>query len=106
MSEPNYAKSNGATNLIGLGVDEISFRDKRRLKLDSGLEGVIVESVKSGSLADRSGVQTDDVIIQINRSKVKDVSTFRKSLLQARNARAVFLVVIRDGYLAYIELDL
>lgn len=106
LSEPNYAKSNGATNLIGLGVDEISFRDKRRLKLDSGLEGVIVESVKSGSLADRSGVQTDDVIIQINRSKVKDVSTFRKSLLQARNARAVFLVVIRDGYLAYIELDL
>lgn len=106
LSEPVSSKGLIAMNLIGIDVKDLSYRERRNLKLDNDLEGVIIQSIKPGSIAQRSGLEIDDIIIQINRAKVRDLQSFQRSLELAGSSRAVFMVVIRGGYLAYIELDL
>ena len=105
LSEPTKSNSGIALDAIGLRIKNLSFRDRRNLRLDSDLEGALVTGVKPNSLAARSGLQEDDLIIQVNRRKVVDGDSLAKALSVARNSRAVFLVVIRQGYLTYIELN-
>ena len=106
LSEPSQSNRGIALDVLGLTIKNLNFRDRRNLRLDQDLEGALVKGVKRGSLAERSGIQENDVIIQVNRRKVSDAETLQRALTSARRARAVFLVVIRQGYLSYIELDL
>ncbi|MEE2924048.1 MAG: trypsin-like peptidase domain-containing protein [bacterium] len=105
LSEPSKSSGGTALNAIGLRIKDLNFRDRRSLRLDRDLEGVLVTGVKPNSLAERSGLQENDLIIQVNRRKVVDSKSLQKALSAVRNSRAVFLVIIRQGYLSYIELN-
>lgn len=63
----------------------------------SETKGVIVNSVRSGSAAERAGVRQGDVITEIDGSRVSDVNAFRNRIASMGPNTEVTLTVFRDG---------
>ena len=66
---------------------------------DGGYQGVLVESIAPGSAAERSGLETEDVIFRVNRTDVRNVEQMKaaaenRSLLVLHLARGNRRVVI------------
>ncbi len=65
---------------------------------DLGLKretGVVVTSVEPGSSAADAGIQTGDVIQEVNRKSVKDVEDFSQIIAQAKSQDNVLLLIQR-----------
>ena len=65
---------------------------------DLGLKretGVVVIRVEPGSSADEAGIQTGDVIQEVNRKPVKDVEDFMQKIDQAKSQDNVLLLIQR-----------
>ena len=60
---------------------------------DGSPEGVLVKSVTSGSRAEASGIEADDVIVRINRSQVRTAEEMKN----AAENRRVLVLHIRRG---------
>lgn len=63
----------------GMQVKEISSDMAKRMRLDSQ-QGVIITDIKPNSTADESGLIAADVILEINRLKIKDISGYNKAV--------------------------
>jgi len=59
--------------------------------------GVLVNSVISGSPAEKAGLQRGDVIAVINSSATKDIETFKEVMAALEPGDAVRITYIRDG---------
>jgi len=82
---------------LGLQVDALTKEVADQLGLKAG-EGVVVTEVAPGSLADRAGLSTGMVIIQVNRKAVKSVEDFRKALdAQPVSKGVLFLIRTPEG---------
>jgi serine protease Do len=66
----------------------------KRLKLKSEA-GVVVTRVESGSPAADAGIQTGDIIREINRKPVKNVEDLVQKLEQAKDQSNILLLVQR-----------
>jgi len=82
---------------LGLRVEPITPELGRRLSLD-GQRGVVVSDVESGSFAEDIGFSRGDVITEVNRQPVNDVSEFRAALGKlSKGQKVAFKVQRRDG---------
>ena len=59
--------------------------------------GVLVSSVRSGSAADRAGIKTGDVILELNGAAISDVNTFRNKVAESGAGSDVTLTTVRNG---------
>ena len=82
---------------LGLTVTELTGDLRRRLGLEKGVTGVVVESVEEGA-AQRAGIRQGDVIQMINNTRVATVEEFVEQIekLPGDSTTAV-LVARRDG---------
>ena len=76
----------------------------RQLDLPRGRGGAIVADVDRGSAAANAGVQPNDVILEVNRQPVANVSQVTRALQNATAGRPVFLLVWRDGQQYFITM--
>ncbi|PCJ17881.1 MAG: hypothetical protein COB02_12500 [Candidatus Cloacimonadota bacterium] len=81
-----------------LNARSLTANDKRRMRLDESLEGVII--LKNN---EKLGLYIGDVIVQMNRYKISNLKSFRKHLSKLRKGNSFLLIVIREGFLTYIE---
>ena len=81
---------------IGISVDDLTPEVARRLGLSSA-KGVIVKSVKPGSIAARAGVQSRDVIVSMNGKKVSTVEEFYKELDAGNLKKGIRAIVQTEG---------
>jgi len=63
----------------------------------SEAKGVIVNSVRSGSAAERAGIRRGDVITAINDTTVNDTNAFRNRVASNAPGTEVTLTVLRDN---------
>ena len=74
---------------------------RRRLQLSPRIKsGVVIAAVELGSGADRLGLRPGDVVVEVDRSPVRDPAQLRALSKSARDAVAV--VVVRDGRTIYL----
>ena len=83
----------------GLEVADIDSREARKFKARVN-EGVVVVDVKADSAADSAGVIPGDLILEINKQKVKDAAEFQKI---TRGIKGDCLVATLRGYLVIKE---
>jgi len=76
-------------------VQEITPEIAEHLGLPNAV-GVIIAQVESGSPADEAGIQTGDIIRQINRSRVSSLKEYRSVMPRAVSGDSV-LVLIQRG---------
>jgi serine protease Do len=79
---------------LGITVQELTPEIARDLGLKRET-GVVVTSVEPGSSAADAGIQTGDVIQEVNRKSVKDVADFSQMIAQAKSQDNVLLLIQR-----------
>jgi serine protease Do len=96
--KPPTAQNNpeAPTGLKGMQVQNITPEIARQLKLPSATTGVVVTEVEPSSAAEAAGLQRGDVIQEVNRKPVHDVSQFRQAMSGSSN-QSVLLLVNRGG---------
>jgi serine protease Do len=96
LEEPEataLAKREGGAGAFGLRVQDLTPDVAEQLGVDES-HGVVVTAVEPGSPAHEAGLRRGDVILEIDRSAVKDVDDLRKALAQAENSA---LLLVRRG---------
>jgi serine protease Do len=102
-NSPTTSDQSQAVQKFGLTVGAISASAAQSLGLQS-TQGVVIMDVASGSRADWAGLQTNDVIREINRQQVQSVSDWN-TMVQGMDDNAVLLLtVIRDGRTYFVTL--
>ena len=61
------------------------------------VKGVLVSGVTPGGPADRAGIKTGDIILEVNGHAVNDVNTLRNTIAAAGAGAQVNLTVLRNG---------
>jgi serine protease Do len=95
MTENNVAVANApAHKTLGITVQNLTPEMARSLRLKTDT-GVVVTGVEPGSPAANAGIQTGDVIREVNRKTVKDVNDLREKVEQAKDQSNILLLVQR-----------
>jgi serine protease Do len=89
---------------FGMTLDAVTPDAARRLDLPSNAGGAIVTDIDRNSPADKGGVLPGDVILEVNRRKVANVSQVTRELQGVQPGQPVFLLVWRDGGSAFLTL--
>jgi serine protease Do len=89
----------------GLALRDLDARAAQRLGLSPG-EGVLVAGVQPGSPAERAGLRSGDVILEVNRQKVTSVQEAQAEAQKDPEARSLLLLVRRDGANLFAALEL
>ncbi len=82
---------------FGMQLEAITPEIARQLDLPRGRGGAIVADVDRGSIAANAGIQPNDIIVEVNRQPVANVSQVTRALQNVTAGRPVFVVVWRDG---------
>jgi serine protease Do len=88
------SKTASHNKTLGIAVQNLTPEMARRLRLKSET-GVVVTRVESGSPAADAGIQTGDIIREVNRTPVKSVEDLVQKLDQAKDQNNILLLVQR-----------
>ncbi len=95
MEENVEVHSNADHNkTLGIAVQNLTPEMARRLRLTSET-GVVVTRVEPGSPAADAGIQTGDIIREVNRKPVKDANDLVQKIEQAKDQNSILLLVQR-----------
>jgi len=89
--------------LKGLEVDDVSDYYIRSYDLPEDIKGVVITAVAPDSRAADAGLREGDVIIEVNRVRVKDMEDFRSVVKKIKGNR-VLLLIYRNGSHFYVLL--
>ncbi len=82
----------------GLGLADLTPDVRQQLQAGDALKGAVIEQVKPGSPADNAGLQSGDVITEVNRKPVQSASDVQKALESvAKDGDALVLVWSHGG---------
>ncbi len=100
--EKELATGKGKDRKIDLGISmkALGYYDAKRFGLDGG--GVLVTDVEEGSIADRAGIRTNDVIMEVNRIPVETPSDVERAISRCKRGDTIVFLVWRDGYTMYL----
>lgn len=93
----------GVEQKLGLVVENITPQIKNRYGLKD-TTGVIIINVVDGSLADEAGFRTGDIILELNKKKVSDVSEYNKYLSDMKQGSNYLFLVKRQDKTLYIAM--
>jgi S1-C subfamily serine protease len=112
--EHSQANAQPATNGVHLGILGMTVDSSiaKEMNLPDGQQGVLVEQVESGSLADTAGLRAGtksvtingqqvnvggDVITAVNSQPVKSIEELKAALAQLTSGQELSLTILRDG---------
>jgi serine protease Do len=93
--------SHGA--LGGLTVETLDERSRRQLGLSPHSLGVVIKVIEPGSAAAGAGLQLGDVIMELNRGRVRNSAEFARRYREASGT--LLLLVVREGSAMYLLMD-
>ena len=91
----------GENALEGIQVETLTPEIARQFDLPAATRGVVVTEVNPGSAAAEAGLTRGDVIQEVNRKPVSNVSEFRTAVRAAGN-EPVLLLINRSGTTSYV----
>ena len=87
---------------IGIAVANLDDNARQQFNVPDGVNGVVVQDVKSGSPADDAGIQPGDVIEEMDRHSVTSASEFAAAVRNAPAGKDLLLLVWTHGNSTYI----
>lgn len=92
-NEGNQGSQGGAKAMQGVRVESLTPDIAQQLSLPMGTKGVVVDSVDQSSAAAAKGLQRGDVIVEVNRKPVNNMTEYRNALSQADDQPVLLLVI-------------
>jgi serine protease Do len=90
--------------LRGLAVDNLTPQVASQLGLSPNTLGAVITSVTPGSAAAEAGLRRGDVVQEVNRKRVTNVTEFRQAVDQGKG-QPVLLLVNRGGSTLFIVVE-
>ena len=87
-----------------MDVGPITPEVARELELPRNRGGAVVLDVERNSPAFNAGVRPNDIILEVNRQPVTNVSQVTRALQRATPGTPVFLLIWRDGETNFVTL--
>ncbi len=81
---------------LGVWLSNVNEREAKRLGLPA-VQGVVIDSVFSGSPAEKSGIRRGDVIVKFNGQDILNQNQFSVAVATLRHDQSVPVEVVRDG---------
>jgi len=88
---------------LGIAVTELTREIAEQLQIPAGVKGIVVADVEDGSPAAEAGLQTGDVIQEVNQRVVPNVGEFRTEISRA-GSDTVLLKVNRQGHSTFVAI--
>jgi serine protease Do len=101
----NNSKENFSSDKLGFTVQNLTSDISKNLGY-KGEKGVLVTSVKPGSAADDAGIQVNDLIKEVNRTKVGSVDQFEKEISKLSKGDTIAFLIQRGKTSFYIALEI
>jgi len=98
---PQTAPEQQTSTALGMTLDAITPEIARRLDLPRNAGGAIISDVEPNSPAYVAGLAPGDVILEVNRQQVTNVSQITRELQNVAPGQPVFLLIWRDGTTTY-----
>ncbi len=83
--------------LAGIAVQDLTPELAKQLGLARAGHGVVIVSVEPGTAAEQAGLQSRDIILEINRQPVRDTKAFSRLAARLSKEESVLLLVNRQG---------
>ncbi|MGH7863407.1 MAG: Do family serine endopeptidase [Candidatus Binataceae bacterium] len=93
----------GERAAYGLALRDLDAELARELGVDQS-RGVVVAQVQPGSRADQAGLRARDVILEVNRTAIADVSSYNRALKDVDAQSSPLLLVRRGSSTIYVAL--
>jgi len=90
-------KEHTESALQGVTVENLTPEVAQQLKLPAETNGVVVDEVSPASRASEAGLQSGDVIQEVNHQPVKTVKDFSQAVSASKKDAPVLLLVDREG---------
>ena len=103
-SQADAASTSASHPLAGVVFDDVTPPLARQMDLSVN-SGVVVTDVEEGSLAESSGLQPGDVVLELNRQPVKDFVSFQRLADPLKPNELALLLVLRQGNALYIPIQ-
>ena len=89
--------------LSGVVFDDVTPPLARQMDLAVN-NGVVVTDIEEGSLAESSGLQPGDVILELNRQTIPNFSVFQRLADPLKSTDLILLLVNRQGTVLYVPI--
>jgi len=90
---------------FGMTVDQITPDIAREAELPRNRGGAVVTNIERNSPAFNAGVAPGDIILEVNKQPVSNVSQVTRALQNASPGTPVFLLIWRDGAQIFVALS-
>ncbi len=100
-NQAGLASAATAHPLTGVVFDDVTAPLARQMDL-AVTSGVVVTDIEEGSLAESSGLQPGDVVVELNRQPVPNFAVFQRLADPIKPSDLALLLVNRQGNVMYI----
>jgi serine protease Do len=91
-----------ANRLLGITAEDLTVKNRMQYRI-SAKKGVVISEILPQSYLASIGVETGDVIRQIDDTTIETMADFKKAIIKSRPKRSVVLLVQRGGQGYYIS---
>lgn len=100
-SDSSHTASNA---LDGITVMDLNTAIARQLKIQSDEKGVVIVGIQPGSAAHDKGLRKGDIIQEINRQQINNLTDFNRIIANLKTGSNVLLFINRSGKKFYTTL--
>jgi serine protease Do len=103
MQEEEAVAATSEKGDLGLTVEQITPEVAQNLGLDR-TQGVVIRAVAPDSLAEEAGLQPGDIIREIDRKPIRDLSDYKKIMASAVQQKSVLFLIQRQDNTMFLAL--
>ena len=103
MQDNEVAAKAGEQGDLGLAVQPVTPEITQNLGLDRA-QGLVITEVKPGSAADDAGLRQGDLITEVNRQPVNNLSDYNREMARSKKGQSVLLLVRRGQSSVFLAL--
>jgi serine protease Do len=103
LKEEELVASSKAKGELGLTVQKVTPQMAEGLGLERA-EGAVITAVEPGSPADEGGLRRGDVILEVDRKPVRNLSDYQKAVAEVKKGKGILFLVRRGESTLFLAL--